>query len=118
MVAESLESFLARSNPPDRPHDRWWLALDGDDVVAMSYLSYPPVRGHVWTHYTCCHRDYRGRGLARGVKLQTLAQAVELGVPFVRADNDSENAPMLHINEALGYEAVPGFSTYQKRVNK
>jgi RimJ/RimL family protein N-acetyltransferase len=116
IVPESLESWLQRSNPPDRPHDRWWLAVDGDQPIAMSYLSFPPVRGHVWTHYTCCHPDYRGRGIARGVKLQSLAQAAELGVPSVRTDNDSENAAMLHINETLGYKAMPGFSAYQKRV--
>jgi RimJ/RimL family protein N-acetyltransferase len=115
---EPFDSWLARSAPPDRPPDRWWLAVDGNEPVAMSYLGFPPVRGNVWTRYTCCHADYRGRGLARGVKLQTLAQAVELGVPNVHADNDSENAAMLHINATLGYEAMPGFTTFQKRVKR
>jgi RimJ/RimL family protein N-acetyltransferase len=115
---ESFESWLSRSAPPDRRHDRWWLAVDGDMPVAMSYLRFPPVRGNVWTQYTCCHPDYRGRGLARGVKLQSLAQAIELGVPNVHTDNDSENVAMVHINQTLGYEEIPGFSTYRKRVNK
>src|SRR2546421_3915694 len=118
VVPESLESWVARSNPPDRPHDRWWLALDSDRPVATSALAFPPVRGNVWTAYTASHPDYRGRGLARGVKLQTLAQAIQLGVPNVRTDNDSENAAMLHINETLGYEPMLGYSTYQKRVSK
>jgi len=60
----------------------------------------------------------RGRGIARGVKLQTLAQAAELGVPEVRTDNDSENAPMLHINERSGYHPRPGFVEHHKRVTK
>jgi len=118
VVPETFESWLARSDPPDRRQDRWWLAIDGDRPVAMSMLGFPPVRGNVWTHYTACDPAYRGRGLARGIKLQTLAQAIELGVPFVRTDNDSENAAMLHINGTLGYEPMPGFSTYQKRVSK
>jgi len=58
-----------------------------------------------------------GRGIARAVKLQSLAQAIELGIPFVRTDNDSENAPMLHINEALGYHSRPGFASFVKRVS-
>ena len=84
----------------------------------MSYLKYPPVRGDVWTSYTCTDPGYRGRGLARGIKLQTLAQAVELGVPLVYTANDSENAPMLRINETLGYRARPGFVEHHKRVTK
>ena len=49
---------------------------------------------------------------------QTLAQAVELGVPFVYTDNDAENAPMLHINERLGYRSRPGLVGHIKRVEK
>jgi GNAT superfamily N-acetyltransferase len=118
IVRETLEDFGRRISMPDRPHDRFWIALDADRPVAMSFLRYPPVRGDVWTGYTCTDPEYRGRGLARGIKLQTLAQAVELGVPFVCTDNDSENAPMLHINERLGYRRRPGFVEHHKRVTK
>lgn len=118
IVREAFEDFESRIRMPDRPSDRFWIALDGDRPAAMSFLKYPPVRGDVWTGYTCTDPEYRGRGLARGIKLQTLAQAVELGVPFVCTDNDSENAPMLHINERLGYRARPGFVEHHKRVTK
>jgi RimJ/RimL family protein N-acetyltransferase len=83
----------------------------------MSYLKFPPVRGTVWTGFTCTDADHRGRGVARAVKLQSLAQAVELGVPVVRTDNDAENAPMLHINESLGYVRKPGWVEHHKRVD-
>src|SRR6267143_991842 len=109
IIDEAYEDFERRMHAPDRPHDRIWIALQDDQPVSMSYLKYPPVRGTVWTSYTCTHPAYRGRGLAKGVKLQGLAQAVELGVPRVCTDNDSENAPMLRINQQLGYEPRPGF---------
>ncbi len=118
IVREAFADFEKRIQTPDRPSDRFWIALDGDRPVAMSYLKYPPVRGDVWTGYTCTDPEYRGRGLARGIKLQTLAQAIGLGVPFVCTDNDSENAPMLHINERLGYHPRPGFVEHHKRVTK
>ena len=117
-LPETFEDFARRVNSPDRPPDRWWIALDGDRPVAMSYLKFPPVRGSVWTGYTASDREYRGRGIARAVKLQTLAQAAELKIPAVHTDNDSENAPMLHINEKLGYRARPGFVSHIKRVSK
>jgi len=114
----TFEDFVRRVSSPDCRPDRTWIALDGDRPVAMSYLRFPPVRGAVSTGFTCSHPGYRGRGLARAVKLQTLAQAVRLGVPAVRTDNDSENAPMLHINERLGYVRRPGFVEHHKRVRK
>jgi RimJ/RimL family protein N-acetyltransferase len=118
ILPETFENFMERLSAPDRPHDRWWVAVRDDEPVAMSYLRFPPVRGSIWTGYTCCDIQHRGRGLARAVKLQSLAQAVELGVPYVYTDNDSENAPMLHINEELGYHSRPGFVGHLMRVSK
>jgi RimJ/RimL family protein N-acetyltransferase len=116
ILTESFDDFERRMNGPDRRLDRTWIAVDGDRPVAMSYLRFPPVRGRVWTGYTASHPDYRGRGLARAVKLQSLAQAVELGVPVVGTDNDAENVAMLHINETLGYVRRPGYVEHHKRV--
>jgi len=118
IIDETYDDFARRMEAPDRPHDRIWIALHDNVPVSLSYLKFPPVRGTVWTSYTCTHPGFRGRGLARAVKLQGLAQAVELGVPVVCTDNDSENAPMLHINEQLGYVARPGFVEHHKRVTK
>lgn len=116
ILDEPLEDFERRVAAPDRRSDRFWVAVLDGEAVAMSYLKFPPVRGPVFTGYTCSDPAYRGRGIARAVKLQTLAQAVELGVPAVFTDNDSENAPMLHINETLGYQRRPGFVQHLKRV--
>ncbi len=118
IVSESSDDFEKRTRSPDRRSDRWWIAVHDGDVIAMSYLKFPPVRGTVWTGFTCSAREHRGRGIARAVKLQSLAQAVELGIPAVCTDNDSENAPMLHINEALGYVRRPGWVEHHKRVQK
>lgn len=118
IVPELFDDFVKRIEAPDRRLDRWWLAVDGDRPVAMSYLKFPPVRGTIWTGFTCTDREYRGRGIARAVKLQSLAQAAELGVDVVQTDNDSENAPMLHINETLGYVRRPGWVEHHKRVEE
>ncbi len=116
ILPQTLDDFMVRLEAPGTRADRWWVALDGNEPVGMSYLSYPPTRGFVWTSFTGSHPSYRGRGIARAVKLQTLAQAVELGVREVRTDNDASNAPMLHINETLGYELMPGYVGFEKRL--
>lgn len=94
---------------PNLRRDRYWVAWERGRPVAVSFVIYPPVRGIPETGYTAVARTHRGRGIARAIKLQTLAQAIELGATAVRTDNDSENAPMLHINETLGYRPIPGW---------
>lgn len=108
--------FLRWLRIPGITGDRYWVAeLDGE-LIGMSFLRYPPVRGHVWTGFTGSHPEHRGKGVASAVKMETLAQAIALGVPLVRTDNDERNAPMLHINEKLGYHSIPAWVSHLKRL--
>ena len=92
-------------SPGLRP-ERQWVAREGDDVVGVSQLSFPPTRGIVETDWTGTARKVRGRGVARALKIETVMQAIVLGVDRVRTDNDGENAPILHINESMGYKRL------------
>ncbi len=114
MMPVSYDVYRTWFGSPDRRADRIWIALDGDRVVGMSFLRFPPAGGRVWTGFTGTVRSHRGRGIARAVKMETLAQAIELGVGSVRTDNDERNAPMLHINEELGYTSLPAYADYEK----
>jgi GNAT superfamily N-acetyltransferase len=86
--------------------DRFWIARAGDEVVGMSLIAYPPGRGVPATDYTGTSPRHRGRGIARALKYQTIAQAIEVGATRVRTDNDSENVPILHINAEMGYQPM------------
>jgi hypothetical protein len=121
------------SSPGLRP-DRIWIARAGEgaqgvgapgrgaereateDIVGISMLSYPPVRGVVVTDWTGTARKVRGRGVARALKCETVMQAIALGVDRVRTDNDSRNAPILHINETMGYRIRAEMVQYLKEV--
>lgn len=98
-----LESFVTSLRSPGLREDRIWIARAGEEVVGVSMLEYPPVRGVVQTDWTGTARRIRGRGVARALKCETLVQAIALGVDRVRTDNDSRNAPILHLNETMGY---------------
>ncbi len=102
-VAAGMAEFMKWFDSPGLKPDRIWIARDGDDIVGISQLAYPPVRGVVATDWTGMARKARGRGIARALKCETLMQAIGLGVDRVRTDNDSTNAPILHINETMGY---------------
>jgi RimJ/RimL family protein N-acetyltransferase len=106
---ESLESFMRWMSSPGMHADRLWVAREGSAIVGMSVLDYPPGVGNVWTDYTGTSRSVRGRGIARALKLETVSQAIALGVQRVRTNNDGENKPILHLNEELGYTRIPGY---------
>jgi len=115
-VPEELASYTRWVNAPEIHRDRFWIARVGDDVVGVSVLGYPPVRGVVGTEWTATARSARGRGIARALKCETVAQAVALGVDRVRTGNDAANDPILHINETMGYRLIPGGIKFQRPV--
>lgn len=95
-----------RFRDPGLREDRVWLAIERGELVGISQLGFPVVRGLPYTDYTATARGVRGRGIARALKYQTIAQALELGFTRVRTQNDADNAPILHINREMGYRAV------------
>lgn len=104
----------AELRAPDVRPDRFWLVVAGEDVAGLSFLTFPPFRGQVWTGYTATARRYRGRGAAWAAKMATLVQAIELGVSEVRTGNDERNSPILRINERLGYELLPRWLRFRR----
>jgi GNAT superfamily N-acetyltransferase len=102
-----FDDFMKWMRSPGLREDRIWIAREGDAILGVSMLSYPPARGVVQTDWTAVARAGRGRGIARALKCETVMQAIALGVRKVRTDNDSENAPILHINETMGYRRRP-----------
>jgi RimJ/RimL family protein N-acetyltransferase len=70
-------------------------------VGVIGYAGDPAILGH---RMTATARDWRGRGLARALKVELLRRAPDLGVTRCVASNDSGNAPMRAVNESLGYE--------------
>jgi GNAT superfamily N-acetyltransferase len=104
----TYELFMLWFENPAIRGDRFWIARQGDEVLGLSVLAYPPSRGHVRTDFTAVARSARGLGIARALKLETLLQALEVGVASVRTENDSANGPILHLNQAMGYRLIPG----------
>ncbi|HEY8655686.1 MAG TPA: hypothetical protein VIN34_02995 [Candidatus Limnocylindria bacterium] len=108
-VPEPFEVFVRGwMGRPGFREDRLWIALAADRMLGYSVLAYPPTRGLVWNNGTAVIREARGRGLARALKLESMVQAIDAGTPKIRTGNDSTNAPILHLNEVLGFGPVPG----------
>lgn len=94
---------LVESGNPGLHEDRVWIACLDAEVVGVSMLSYPPVRGVVMTEWTATAPQARRQGVARALKCEALVQAYELGVHRVRTDIDPRNEPIAHLNKMMGY---------------
>ena len=117
IVEESFEDTMRWLRSPGMHEDRFWIARERDEIVGVSVLEYPPVRGIVGTAWTATARRVRGRGIARALKCETLMQAIALGVDRVRTGNDGANDPILHINASMGYKPWVGSINYLKDVS-
>jgi GNAT superfamily N-acetyltransferase len=103
----------------DIPYDEWeshvlrypmfepdgsFVALVDGVVAAVSLLVADRETGRATNIFTGTLREYRGRGLARAVKLATTNWAAANGITQIATTNDETNAAMLAVNRRLGYK--------------
>lgn len=86
-------------------------ALVGSTVVETDDLD--PAQG--WQRGTVVHPDHRRRGLGRWLKASMVRRLAAECPGLRRLDtfNAGSNAPMVAINEALGFRPVVGYDTWQ-----
>ena len=77
--------------------------LHGERPVAFTWLLVDHEGGRAEHELTGTLRAYRGRGLARLAKLAAVRWCAANGIHTIVTGNDSENVPMLAINDRLGY---------------
>jgi RimJ/RimL family protein N-acetyltransferase len=80
-----------------------FVAYADGEPAAVSFLTADLASGRGTNMYTGTLPEFRGRGLARAAKLGVLHWAAEHGITQVATTNDETNAPMLAINDRLGY---------------
>lgn len=91
------------------------LAFDGEQAVALAWMD--RVADRAWSSLTGTRREYRGRGLARLVKIAALGRARERGAVAAFTNNDATNAPMLAVNSRLGYRPYTEQYTFVRRLS-
>jgi GNAT superfamily N-acetyltransferase len=101
----SYELWLKRVwNNPDLRLDLSQVALVDGVPASMTVIEANLETGRAWSGGTMTLPEYRGRGLAKLLKSVALRKAAEAGVTTALTANDYTNAPMLAINDWLGYK--------------
>jgi len=92
------------------------VALFNDQWIGMNWVSQGTTPGQMVTEYTGVLKEFRGKGIAQGLKAQGIQFAMEYGAQTIRTNNDDRNAPMLAINRKLGFQEAPGFYIVRKEL--
>ncbi|MFC9330259.1 GNAT family N-acetyltransferase [Kitasatospora sp. NPDC057015] len=69
-----------------------------------------------WSAFTACRREFRGRGLSTLAKTRSLHLARAAGLTEAFTSNDAGNAPMLAINDRLGYQRCASERKFVKQL--
>lgn len=134
----ALAQHVRRDFPADipaneEPFEQWEarrlrdpkLLLDGYLVAVTpggEYIGYSNVATdsdapeRLWIQQTGTLREWRRRGVATALKVRGIAFARERGYSTLRTGNDSANAPMLALNERLGFVRGAAW-LYMKKVS-
>ncbi|WP_305787556.1 GNAT family N-acetyltransferase [Symbioplanes lichenis] len=89
---------------------------ESDRLVAWTFLMCPDdVRWQAWQQITLVDPPHRGHGLGLAVKAANLAytRAARPELRAIDTFNAAENAPMLAVNEALGYRRCETWVQWQ-----
>lgn len=93
-------------NYPDHEPALGVAVLDGTTIASYTMTQADPDLRRAWSSMTGTPPGYRGRGLAKLAKATALRAAAARGYTGVTTGNDLTNAPMLAVNDWLGYREV------------
>jgi len=93
-----------------------FIAKQGQTYAGMTAVSVPQD-GPAITHATYVLPAHRRRGLALALKLLSFRFLVARGYTEARTHNDTVNPPILLLNKRLGYQRLPGWLVWEKRLS-
>ncbi|WP_431680925.1 GNAT family N-acetyltransferase [Kitasatospora sp. KL5] len=116
LADQGYESWLAEIwHRPDLDRELTTVVLADGRPVGFS-AAQTDGEGRYWSSFTTTARAHRGRGLAKLAKADSLHRARAAGITEAFTHNDGSNAPMLAVNDWLGYERCAAEWKYSRRL--
>jgi GNAT superfamily N-acetyltransferase len=83
------------------------VAAEAGNLVGLAIVV-PTGEDGAWHWLTGVRAAYRGQGLARALKVAAAEEARRRGRRWIGTSNNAVNAPMLAVNDALGFQREEG----------
>ncbi|MED4782767.1 GNAT family N-acetyltransferase [Brevibacillus choshinensis] len=93
-----------------------FIAADGERFIGVTTVFHTDQPSIKYTDYTGVAQDYRGRGIARALKLLSIHAAKKLGARTLSTETEAKNSPMQAVNRKLGYVSGKGHYRIIKRL--
>lgn len=107
------DRFFEASTSAQMLQDLSLVAYAGDQVAGFTTTG-KSKESDGWTWMTGTAREYRGRGVARALKVDMLTRAKRKGLRAIGTTNDEPNKSMRGINAKLGYQMLPAHVELEK----
>jgi GNAT superfamily N-acetyltransferase len=92
------------------------VVLESGEPVSLAWLYSDRDGARAETLMAATRRASRGGGLATLAKIDSTRRAAALGITRILTSNDVDNAPMLAINQRLGYTPSVVIDSYTKQL--
>ncbi|BDP40156.1 GCN5 family acetyltransferase [Deinococcus aetherius] len=99
-------------NDPGLLPDAYLVAEHDGRWIGQTNLFRSEASPDLLTGLTGVTREWRGQGVATLLKLRAIRAGRALGGTLIRTDNASDNAPMLAVNDRLGFVRDPASVSY------
>jgi mycothiol synthase len=93
------------------------VAVDDDRLVGLNTLYLDSSGDVLHNGLTGVLPEYRGLGLALALKLEGIRVSQRRGIRGITSYNASTNAPILRLNEKLGFERAPATLEWRKVIH-
>jgi GNAT superfamily N-acetyltransferase len=107
-VPPTFEDFL-RELPTDTGADRYFVAVQDDVYIGLHLLVPRSGTDHLRIVMTGVRAEYRRQGIALALKLRGVAYARTNGHPILRTMNETNNLPIITLNDQLGFVRQPAW---------